>query len=134
SVDFGIQWQGIIGQKGDTNIVAAGTNFGSSGNNILNDTAAIIGGTAGVKAAVAAGQLPGTGFNIGLAHKFGTFYTLGALARALDSTTGTNILSTPNLVTLDNEEAKIVVGQNVPFITGSFTNTGGGTSVANPFQ
>ncbi|HMC14538.1 MAG TPA: type II secretion system secretin GspD, partial [Albitalea sp.] len=133
SVDFGIQWQGIIGSKGDTNIVAAGTNFGSGANNILNSTAAIVGGTAGVKAAVAAGQLPGAGFNIGLAHKFGNFYTLGALARALDSTTGTNILSTPNLVTLDNEEAKIVVGQNVPFITGSFTNTGTG-SVANPFQ
>ena len=56
------------------------------------------------------------------------------VAEALSSlsTTGTNILSTPNLVTLDNEEAKIVVGQNVPFITGSFTPTAG--SAVNPFQ
>ena len=55
-----------------------------------------------------------------------------ALAQALASTSGTNILSTPNLVTLDNEEARIVVGQNVPFITGQYTNTGTGTS--SPFQ
>ena len=132
SVDFGIQWQGIIGQKGDTNVVAAGTNFGSGLDNILNAGAVVAQGSAGVISAAAAGTLPSSGFNIGLAHKFGSYYTLGALARALDSTTGTNILSTPNLVTLDNEEAKIVVGQNVPFITGSFTNTG--TATTSPFQ
>ena len=132
SVDFGIQWQGIIGSKGDSNVVAAGTNFGSGLDNILNSSAVVAQGSAGVISAAAAGTLPSAGFNIGLAHKFGSFYTLGALARALDSTTGTNILSTPNLVTLDNEEAKIVVGQNVPFITGSFTSTG--TSTTNPFQ
>jgi len=129
SVDFGIQWQGIIGQKGDENIFGAGTNFGSGTNNILEGSRALLNGTAGL----ATLALPSAGLNVGLAHKFGTHYTLGALARALDSTTGTNILSTPNLVTLDNEEAKIVVGQNVPFITGSFTNTGTG-SAANPFQ
>lgn len=132
SVDFGIQWQGIIGSKGDSNIVAAGTNFGSGLDNILNSSAVVAQGSAGVISAAAAGTLPSSGFNIGLAHKFGSFYTLGALARALDSTTGTNILSTPNLVTLDNEEAKIVVGQNVPFITGQYTNTG--TSTTSPFQ
>jgi general secretion pathway protein D len=43
------------------------------------------------------------------------------------------VLSTPNLLTLDNEEAKIVIGQNVPFVTGQFTNTGSGNTV-NPFQ
>jgi general secretion pathway protein D len=132
SVDFGIQWQGIIGSKGDSNVVAAGTNFGSGLDNILNSSAVVAQGSAGVVAAANAGTLPSSGFNIGLAHKFGSFYTLGALARALDSTTGTNILSTPNLVTLDNEEAKIVVGQNVPFITGQYTNTG--TSTSSPFQ
>ena len=45
-----------------------------------------------------------------------------------------NILSTPNLLTLDNEEAKIVIGQNVPFVTGSFTNTSGTAGTVNPFQ
>jgi general secretion pathway protein D len=61
-----------------------------------------------------------------------TELSLGAVAQAIQSTAGTNILSTANLVTLDNEEAKIVVGQNVPFVTGQYTNTG--TSTTSPFQ
>jgi len=44
------------------------------------------------------------------------------------------VLSTPNLIAMDNEEAKIVVGQNIPLVTGSFTNTGGSSSSVNPFQ
>jgi len=63
--------------------------------------------------------------------------SLGALARALETNNLGNILSTPNLMTLDNAEAKIVVGQNVPFVTGSFSNpvgTPGGGATANPFQ
>jgi general secretion pathway protein D len=128
SVDFGIQWQGILGGKGDTNIVGAGTNFGSGTDNILGASQLLAQGTS----ALASATLPSAGFNIGIAHKFGNYYTLGALARALNTQAGTNILSTPNLVTLDNEEARIVVGQNVPFITGQYTNTGTGTS--SPFQ
>jgi general secretion pathway protein D len=61
-----------------------------------------------------------------------TELTLGTVAQALESMSGTNILSTANVVTLDNEEAKIVVGQNVPFVTGSYTTTNSTTS--NPFQ
>ena len=132
SVDFGIQWQGILGSKGDSNIVGAGTNFNTGLDNILGAGALVSQGTSAIANAAVAGTLPSAGFNIGLAHKFGNTYTLGALARALDSQTGTNILSTPNLVTLDNEEARIVVGQNVPFVTGSFTSTGTGTT--SPFQ
>ncbi len=67
----------------------------------------------------------------------GTTRGLGALARALETNSKANILSTPNMVMLDNAEAKIVVGQNVPFLTGSFAqSTGTGTSGAavNPFQ
>jgi len=63
--------------------------------------------------------------------------SLGALARALESRSLANILSTPNLMTLDNAEAKMVVGQNVPFITGSFSQTattGTVAGVVNPFQ
>ena len=59
-----------------------------------------------------------------------TTLTLGTVAKALEEMTGTNILSTANIVTLDNEEAKIVVGQNVPFITGSYTTS----TSSNPFQ
>ncbi|MDT8281736.1 MAG: type II secretion system secretin GspD [Gammaproteobacteria bacterium] len=55
------------------------------------------------------------------------------LLRALQADTNTNILSTPNITTLDNEEAELIVGQNLPFVTGSFTGTGS-TNPQNPFQ
>lgn len=58
----------------------------------------------------------------------------GALIRALAGDSDSNILSTPSLVTLDNEEAEIVVGQNVPFLTGSYSSTGSGSTPSNPFQ
>jgi general secretion pathway protein D len=61
-------------------------------------------------------------------------YVLGFLARFLETSGAGNVLSTPNLLTLDNEEAKIVIGQNVPFITGQFTNTNAGNGAVNPFQ
>jgi general secretion pathway protein D len=131
TASFGIQWQGLIGGSGDATKVGAGTNFGSGLNNILTASAALAGGATTAAAALAAG-LPSAGFNFAVAQKIGNFYTLGALAQALSTAAGTNILSTPNLVTLDNEEAKIVVGQNVPFVTGSFTSTGTGTT--SPFQ
>jgi len=129
AAEFGFQWQNIWGKPGDTNAVGAGTNFPGSGN-ILNLTAAVRDGVGGITPADAA--LVPTGLNIGFARKIGSFWTLGALAKFLESETGANILSTPNIVALDNEEAKIVVGRNVPFITGQFTTTG--TSVSNPFQ
>lgn len=58
----------------------------------------------------------------------------GAFLRALAGDANTNVLSTPSLVTMDNEEAEIVVGKNVPFITGSYTSTGDGSTPDNPFQ
>jgi general secretion pathway protein D len=71
--------------------------------------------------------------NLGLIHKYNGTYGLSALARALQTETSTNILSTPNLLTLDNEEARIVIGKNVPFITGQYAQTGTTTTVS-PFQ
>ena len=59
---------------------------------------------------------------------------LGVLANALQSRANGNVLATPNLLTLDNEEARIIIGQNVPFVTGSYVNTGAGGGVVNPFQ
>lgn len=73
------------------------------------------------------------GFNVGFGN-FNSSTKIGALLSMLAGDAYTNILSTPSLVTLDNEEAQIVVGQNVPFVTGSFSNTGGGTTPSNPFQ
>jgi general secretion pathway protein D len=78
---------------------------------------------------------PAAGLNIGAAIQNNGVYTLGFLARFLETNGDGNILSTPNLLTLDNEEAKIVIGQNVPFLTGQYTNaTAGGTGSVNPFQ
>ena len=57
-----------------------------------------------------------------------------ALLQALSTDAKSNVLSTPSLLTLDNEEAEIVVGQNVPFVTGQYTSTGTTGSVTNPFQ
>ena len=79
-------------------------------------------------------SLAGQGLSLGAADLNGDTQW-GVLIRALEADASTNILSTPTLVTLDNEEAEIVVAQNVPFITGQFTNTGSGTdSAVNPFQ
>ena len=69
-----------------------------------------------------------------MVRKIGDNFGLAAIARALQTRADTNIVSTPNLVTLDNEEAKIIVGRNVPFITGQYTNTGGSGSTVSPFQ
>jgi general secretion pathway protein D len=132
AAELGLQWQGISGNKGDTNIIGLGTNFGSGLTNILGASQVIAQGTTGL-AGVSGDQISSlNGLNFAVAHQIGSRYTLGVLARALEANTGVNILSTPNLVTLDNEEAKIVVGQNVPFVTGTFTSTSTGTS--NPFQ
>jgi general secretion pathway protein D len=73
----------------------------------------------------------GLSFGIGDERSNGVRY--GALLRALQTDQNTNILSTPNIVTLDNEEAELIVGQNLPFVTGSFTGTGS-TDPNNPFQ
>ena len=126
AAELGFQWQGLLGNNGNRFGLAAGTNFGSANNNILNLSVAGASGTTTT--------LPGTGLNLALLQRVNGTYTLGALARFLENVSGTNILSTPNLVALDNEEAKIVVGQNVPFVTGSFTNTGTSGSTVNPFQ
>ena len=125
AAEFGIQWQGTLGKNGDNSIGILGTNFGTGGNNIISLAAGAAAGTA----------VPGTGLNLGIANRTNGIYVLGFLARFLQSTGDGNILSTPNLLTLDNEEAKIVIGQNVPFVTGSFTNANSGTGgTVNPFQ
>ena len=125
AAEFGIQWLGLSGNsKSDYRVGAAST---ASTDNIL-----------GLAAAAKAGNaLPtiGAGLTLGIFRNLNGALGLGAVARALESDDGTNILSMPNLITLDNEEARIIVGQNVPFITGQYTTqaSGGGAGV-NPFQ
>jgi general secretion pathway protein D len=128
AAEFGVQWQSVPGDLtvretrgfGGTNFQGTGT-----GANILD--AAINPSTlgAGINVGVVRGQvtIPGVG----------TVLNLAMLARALETDAKANILSTPNLLMLDNEEAKIVIGQNLPFITGQYAQTGSSTT-ATPFQ
>ena len=123
AAEFGIQWQGPIGQKGDSNIGLLGTNFSIAGTNLIRLASSALGTV-----------LPSTGLNLGVAHNANGIYFLGFLARFLQTTGDGNILSTPNLLTLDNEEAKIVIGQNVPFVTGQYTSANTSSGSVNPFQ
>jgi general secretion pathway protein D len=77
---------------------------------------------------------PGAGLNIGSFKQVNGVYVLSALANFLQQNGDNNILSTPTLLTLDNEEAKIVVGQNVPFVTGQYTSNNTVNGSVNPFQ
>jgi general secretion pathway protein D len=129
--EFGIQWQGVMGKQGDGTIGVIGTNSGAAGANILGITSALASGNAGT-IGTAVGTLGG-GLNLALAPRVGGQYYLGALANFLQNSGDANVLSTPNLMTLDNEEAKIVIGNNVPFVTGSYANTGGNSGAVNPF-
>ena len=125
AAEFGIQWQSPMGNNGDGTVGLLGTNFSIGGTNLF---------TLATKAE-SGGAAPSTGFNLAAANRVNGIYVLGFLARYLQSSGDGNILSTPNLLTLDNEEAKIVIGQNVPFLTGQFSNTGTSTSgTVNPFQ
>ena len=119
ALTLGIQWQAPLGNSG-----VGSTNFGTTGN-ILSLSQ---GGTAAAKAGVSGG------LNIGTVRNINGTNVLSSFANFLETNGEANILSTPTLLTLDNEEAKIVVGQNVPFITGSFSNTGVATAAVNPFQ
>jgi general secretion pathway protein D len=120
---FGVQWQNVMGNRGG-NVGIIGTNFGTGGSNLL---ALSTQGSSGT-------LTPGAGLNIGTGQRLsnGT-YILSSLANFLQQTGGSNILSTPTLLTLDNEEAKIVVGQNVPFVTGQYS-TATVSGAVNPFQ
>ena len=76
-------------------------------------------------------QVPGTTVGWGVVDED---LTMTVILNALETQGNANILSTPSLLTLDNEEAYITVGQQVPFLTGSYTNTGTGNGAQNPFQ
>lgn len=128
---FGIQWQGVMGSYGNGTIGVIGTNSSQGGGaNILSLALAAASGNTTTIANSAANL--GAGLNVGIAPRVNGNYYLGALANFLESTGDANVLSTPNLMTLDNEEAQIIIGNNVPFVTGSYANSTGSSTV-NPF-
>jgi general secretion pathway protein D len=123
--EFGIQWQSLSGGGRNDTQGFGGTNFGNPGQNIL-----------GISANPASA---GRGLNVGVINGMvsipgiGQVLNLNLLVRALESDSNANILSTPTLLTLDNEEARIIIGQNVPFITGQYALSGAATT-PTPFQ
>ncbi len=117
---FGIQWQNLMGSTSAANVGVLGTNFAT--NNLLAFSTS--------PSASAVSQ----GMNIGTARKIDGKYIMTSLANFLQTNGGSNILSRPSLLTLDNEEAKIVVGQNVPFVTGQYTSNNSNNGSVNPFQ
>jgi len=121
--ELGIQWA-VFDLSGTTSPIG-GTNFSNTGTSLIDIANGVIAGT--IPAIT-----PGMSFGVGRVGNDGVNFA--AVVNALAADSDVNILSTPSLVTLDNEEAEIIVGQNVPFVTGSFTSTGAAQGSVNPFQ
>jgi len=121
--ELGVEWF-VDGTNSDNSTYpVGGTNFPENGGTLGSIVGSIVSGT-----------LPtfGSGMNLGVGGTTSGGIRFAALLRALATDSSTNILSTPSLTTLDNQEAEIVVGQNVPFKTGSYT-TEGSIGQLNPF-
>lgn len=120
--ELGITW--VSDGSSDNNLVGV-TNFGTSG---IIPLATASGGTGPSAAAIA------QGLTLGVGRISDTGTSWAAVLNALRGDATTNIVSTPTLQTMDNQEAEIRVGQEVPFLTGQFTNTGASAGSVNPFQ
>ncbi len=131
--DLGLQWlfandNGVYGSNITTD-EARRQSLGQLGGALVPDDGSENIGTREVAASLAA--IPGTTLGWGVVDES---LTMTVILNALESQGNNNILSTPSLLTLDNEEAYITVGSEVPFVTGSYTNTGVGNGASNPFQ
>ena len=126
AAELGVQWGGLSGNSNSNYRVGAITGFTAQGggNNLISQ--AVSKASKGVPLPI------GNGLTLGILNHSG----LGALIHAIETDANSNILSMPNLITLDNEEAKIIVGQNVPFKTGQYITpaSSGGSAGVNPFQ
>jgi general secretion pathway protein D len=127
SSELGVTWA-VDGSR-DNNAVGL-TNFPDGGPGVVQLGTAIAGDSSGDLA-----NLIGEGVTFGIGRISDSGTSFAAIIRALQGDAGTNIISTPSIVTTDNEEASINVGQEVPFLTGSFSQAGTGTGGGvNPFQ
>ena len=131
--ELGLQWlfandSGAYGSNITTN-EARRNSLSQLGGALVPDDGSENIGTREVAASLA--TIPGTTLGWGMVDES---LTMTVILNALESQGNTNILSTPSLLTLDNEEAFITVGQQVPFVTGSYTSTGVGNGASNPFQ
>jgi general secretion pathway protein D len=116
----------VDGSQSSKNTIPAGiSNFAGIGN--------LVAAAAGDRAAVASALSNlGSGLLLGVGAETSAGVRYGLILKALQSDSNANILSTPSIVTLDNQEAEIIVGRNLPFVTGQFTTSGNTSS--NPFQ
>ena len=131
--ELGLQWlfandNGVFGSNVTTDEARRQSAANLAGALIPSDGSEDI-GTREVAASLA--TIPGTTLGWGVVDES---LTMAVILNALESQGNSNILSTPSLLTLDNEEAYITVGSEVPFVTGSYTNTGVGNGASNPFQ
>lgn len=125
--ELGVTW--AIDGSGSNSIVGA-TRFSNAGSNIIN-----LAGLLGGETPTSADGIIGEGITTGVGRISDSGTSFAAILNALEGDADTNIISTPTIVTTDNEEATINVGKEVPFLTGSFTNTGTGSGGSvNPFQ
>lgn len=125
--ELGVTWA-VEGSGSNTPVGV--TNFPGSGTNLIN-----LIGAAGSGGVVDPTGSIGEGLSVGVGRIVDGGTSFAAILNALKGDANTNIISTPTIVTTDNEEASLNVGQEVPFVTGSFTNTGsGGGGSVNPFQ
>lgn len=121
---LGVNWAAYDPQR-----VLGSTDFPASGTSLRELVAGSLSGTDQGRAVAAEALGPGAGFAVGRVRDEGLSFA--ALISAVENTQGANILGTPMVVTLDNEEATINVGQNVPFVTGSYASSGINPSTAD---
>ena len=126
--ELGVTW-GV--NDGNSNNPIALTNFPAGGPGVVQIGGALGTGENGVTNPT---SLIGEGGTVGVGRLSNNGTSFAAILNALQGDADTNIISTPTLVTTDNEEATLNVGQEVPFVTGSFSNTGGTVGAVNPFQ
>ena len=126
--EIGVTW--AVDGTGSNSPIAL-TNFPAAGPGVVQLAGAIASGGSGTADPT---PLIGDGITLGVGRISDTGTSFAAILRALQGDADTNIISTPTLVTTDNEEASLNVGQEVPFVTGSFSNTGGVGGGVNPFQ
>ena len=120
--ELGVQFG--LGDESTNSVPAMGTNLTTSGNSVS---------LSNVISAIVQDTVPGLGpgITLGAGERDEDGITWGVLLQALSTSSAANLLSTPSIITLDNQESEIIVGQNVPFKTGQSTVTGDGTT--NPF-
>lgn len=123
---LGVTW--ALDGTNDDNLIGA-TDFASAGSRVVP-----LAGNAGADDAAALAGAIAEGITLGVGRISDSGTSFAAILNALQGDANTNVISTPVIVTMDNEEASINIGQEVPFLTGQFTNTGANQGAVNPFQ